>query len=175
MGGMRIGRTGPARSVRELVTAAVPGLAERMLITLIRGGWAAAVGSELARRTDPLALEHGTLSVGAETSASLQELALRAPDIVEALARRFGSAVSSVRPTLYRRRPASAPATEQRPRDIALTPAETASVENLASAIADPVVAAAVRRVLVKDHLARRPQLAHPHYTEPLRSPVRTA
>lgn len=172
---MRIGRTAPARSVRELVTAAIPGLAERMLITLIRGGWAATVGPELALRTDPLALERGTLSVGAETSASLQELALRAPDLVDLLARRFGSAVSSIRPTLHRRRPASPPATVQRLRDIVLTPAETASVECLASAIADPVVAAAVRRVLVKDHLARRPQLAHPHNTEPLRSPVRTA
>ena len=147
------------------------------MVARVEREWAGAVGPELARRAFPLDLDHGILAVGAETSACLQELTLRAPDIVSALGRRLGSAVTAIRPCL-RRRPTEprAPATPGwPPPSAALTPAETESVARLVAAIADPDVAAAARRVLVKDHLARREHLVRPHSAEPPMSPALSA
>jgi hypothetical protein len=173
---MRSGRAAP-RAARELVAAAVPGLAERMMVARVQREWAGAAGPELALRAFPLDLDHGVLAVGAETSACLQELTLRAPDIVSALGRRLGSAVTAIRPCL-RRRPIElpAPATPDRPPQGApLTPAETESVARLVAAIGDPDVAAAARRVLVKDHLAWRLRRARSHSAEPPPSPALSA
>lgn len=155
---MRVGQATPPRAARELVGAAVPGLAERMMVRLIRREWAAAAGPELGRRATPIDLENRTLHVETDSSACLQELALRAPDILSALARRFGDAITALRPSLARPAPVPAatapPGPAARPAD--LTPDEAERVDRLAGAIADPLVAAAVRRVLVKDHIAQR-------------------
>jgi Dna[CI] antecedent, DciA len=178
---MHIRRAALPRAVRELVAAAVPGLAERMMVARVRREWDGAVGPELAPGTFPLDLDRGTLSVGAETSACLQELTLRMPDILLALASRFGGAVTAVRPCLRRRaaEPSTPAVPDAPPSDATLTPAETESITRLLAAIPDPLVAAAARRVLVKDHLARRARLAHPPQSrgnaEPPRSPARTA
>jgi hypothetical protein len=163
MNRMRIRPASP-RAVRELVAAAVPGLAERMMVARVRREWTAAVGPELAPSTFPLDLDHGTLSVGAETSAGLHELTLRAPDILAALASRFGDVVTAVRPCLRRRtaEPSTPAAPDPPPSEAMLTPAEAETITRLVTPIADPAVAAAARRVLVKDYLARRPRLARP-------------
>jgi hypothetical protein len=151
----------------------MPGLAERMLVAPIREGWSAAVGPELARLSCPLDLERGTLAVGAETSASLQEIALRSREIVDILASRFGPSVTAIRPVL-RPRPAdgAAPAARESSGEAALGPADAERIDQLAATIADPAVAFALRRVLVKDHLARRTAGARPHLPPPLRSPA---
>src|SRR5947207_956395 len=78
--GMRGGRS-PVR-VGNLLTAAVPALAERMLERAICREWAQTAGPEAARRTRPGALRQGTLEVSVDNSPWLQELTLRSAAIV---------------------------------------------------------------------------------------------
>jgi Dna[CI] antecedent, DciA len=167
----------PARAVRELVAAAVPGLAERMLIGQVRREWPVVAGLELARRSFPLELERGTLHVGADSSAALHELTLRAPDILAELRRRVDSPIAAVRARVQRPPAPELPPPAPTPlsRDITLSVGEAEAIERLASAIADPDLAATVRRVLVKDHLARRARAGRPHDPESPPSPARTA
>jgi hypothetical protein len=176
MDGMPSGRV-TARAVRELVAAAVPGLAERMMVERVEREWVDTVGPELARGTFLLDLDRGILAVGAESSVCLQELTLRGPDIVAALGRRFPGVVAAIRPCPRRRPtepevPAPPPGP---PASAALTTAEAESVARLVAAIPDPDVAAAVRRVLVKDHLARRARPARAHAPEPPGAPPPSA
>ena len=93
--GTRGGRN-PVR-VGNLLTAAVPALAERMLEEAIRREWAQTAGPEAARRSRPGALRQGTLEVSVDNSPWLQELTLRSAAIVAALRKRHGSAVIGVR------------------------------------------------------------------------------
>src|SRR3972149_3307078 len=93
--GTRGGRN-PVR-VGNLLTAAVPALAERMLEEAIRREWGQTAGPEAARRSRPAALRQGTLEVSVDNSPWLQELTLRSAAIVAALRKRHGSAVTGVR------------------------------------------------------------------------------
>ncbi len=79
--GTRGGRS-PVR-VGNLLTAAVPALAERMLEQAVRREWTETVGPEASRRTRPGALRQGTLEVSVDNSPWLQELTLRSSAIVE--------------------------------------------------------------------------------------------
>jgi predicted nucleic acid-binding Zn ribbon protein len=85
------------RAVGELLVAAVPGLAERLLERRIAADWDATVGSAMARRTRPGALRDGQLEVRADNSPWLHELTLRAEELLATLQRRHGSGVRSVR------------------------------------------------------------------------------
>src|SRR5438876_1214340 len=93
--GTRGGRS-PVR-VGNLLTAAVPALAERMLEQAVRREWTETVGPEASRRTRPGALRQGTLEVSVDNSPWLQELTLRSASIAAALRKRHGSAVTGVR------------------------------------------------------------------------------
>jgi hypothetical protein len=156
--GTRGGRN-PVR-VGNLLTAAVPALAERMLEEAIRREWAQTAGPEAARRSRPGALRQGTLDVSVDNSPWLQELTLRAAAIVAALRKRHGSAVIGVRFALGSRpgdadvaaRPSRAgtEAPERR-----LTVEEARIVDAAASRLPDPVLASSLKRLLTKDLLAR--------------------
>ena len=89
-------RRGP-RAVGELLVAAVPGLAERLLERRIQNEWDATVGPAMARRTRPGALRDGQLEVRADNSPWLQELTMRAEELLGVLQRRYGTGVRSVR------------------------------------------------------------------------------
>jgi len=156
--GTRGGRN-PVR-VGNLLTAAVPALAERMLEEAIRREWAQTAGPEAARRSRPGALRQGTLEVSVDNSPWLQELTLRSAAIVAALRKRHGSAVTGVRFALGSgrgdadvvARPAHAgtEAPERR-----LTVEEARLVDAAAGQVPDPALASSLKRLLTKDLLAR--------------------
>ncbi len=73
--GTRGGRS-PVR-VGNLLTAAVPALAERMLEQAVRREWTETVGPEASRRTRPGALRQGTLEVSVDNSPWLQASSLK--------------------------------------------------------------------------------------------------
>ena len=157
-----MGRRGSRNPVRvgNLLTAAVPALAERMLEEAIRQEWAETAGPEAARRSRPGALRQGTLEVIVDNSPWLQELTLRSAAIVAALRKRHGSAVTGVRCALGSRRrdadvgAAPARAGSKEPRRH-LTVEETRIVDAAAGQVPDPALASSLRRLLTKDLLAR--------------------
>jgi hypothetical protein len=156
--GMRGGRN-PVR-VGNLLTAAVPALAERMLEEAIRREWAQTAGPEAARRSRPGALRQGTLEVSVDNSPWLQELTLRSAAIVAALRKRHGSAVIAVRFALGSGRgDADVAAGSARARTAApqrrLTVEEARLVDAAAGQVADPELASSLKRLLTKDLLAR--------------------
>ena len=156
--GARGGRN-PVR-VGNLLTAAVPALAERMLEDAMRREWAQTAGPEAARRSRPGALRQGTLEVSVDNSPWLQELTLRSAAIVAALRKRHGSAVIGVRFALgsgrgdadAAARPARA-GTEAPQRR--LTVEEARLVDAAAGQVPDPALASSLKRLLTKDLLAR--------------------
>ena len=149
-----------------------------MLVAAIGRVWPEVAGRALAERSHPVELTGGTLRVGSDSSAHLHELILRVPEILSALSRRFGSAVVAIRPSLERGvRPAGgsepAPGTPLPP--APLTRAEADRVEELLAPISDVDVAAAVRRVLVKDlRWRRQPPPDRQQRAEPSPSAART-
>jgi len=155
--GTRGGRS-PVR-VGNLLTAAVPALAERMLEQSVRREWTETVGPEASRRTRPGALRQGTLEVSVDNSPWLQELTLRSSAIVAALRKRHGSAVTGVRFALGSG-PGDADVTVFRPREGTAAPrrlsAEEARLVDAAAArLPDPALASSLKRLLIKDLLAR--------------------
>jgi len=163
--GTRGGRN-PVR-VGNLLTAAVPALAERMLEETIRREWAQTAGPEAARRSRPGALRQGALEVSVDNSPWLQELTLRSAAIVAALRKRHGSAVIAVRFALGSGRGdadgAARPArarTEAPQRRLTvperrLTVEEARIVDAAAGQVSDPALASSLKRLLTKDLLAR--------------------
>lgn len=155
--GTRGGRS-PVR-VGNLLTAAVPALAERMLEQAVRREWTETVGPEAARRTRPGAFRQGTLEVSVDNSPWLQELTLRSSAIVAALRKRHGSAVTGVRFALGSG-PGDADATVIRPREGTAAPRrlsaeESRLVDAAAARLPDPALASSLKRLLTKDLLAR--------------------
>lgn len=146
--------------VGNLLTAAVPALAERMLEEAIRREWAQTAGPEAARRSRSGALRQGTLEVSVDNSPWLQELTLRSAAIVAALRKRHGSAVIAVRFALGSGRgDADVAAGPARTRTEApqrrLTFEEARLVDAAAGQVPDPALASALKRLLTKDLLAR--------------------
>jgi hypothetical protein len=156
--GTRGGRN-PVR-VGNLLTAAVPALAERMLEQAIRREWTQTAGPEAARRTRPGALRQGTLEVSVDNSPWLQELTLRSAAIVAALRKRHGSAVTGVRFALGSG-PGDADVAALPEREGTAAPrrrlnAEEARLVDAAAArLPDPALASSLTRLLTKDLLAR--------------------
>ena len=152
--GTRGGRN-PVR-VGNLLTAAVPALAERMLEDAIRREWAQTAGPEAARRSRPGALRQGTVEVSVDNSPWLQELTLRAAAIVAALQKRHGSAVIGVRFALGSGRAGTAaPRRRLTVPERRLTVEEARLVDAAAGQVPDPVLASSIKRLLTKDFLAR--------------------
>lgn len=149
--------------VGDLLTAAVPALAERMLADAIRRDWQRTVGAELGRRSRPASLEHGVLEIHADNSPWLMELQMRGEEVLEALSRRYGRSVVSLRFALGAV-PAPAPAPAGRPaRAVArLSPEETREIEAMTASLGDPSLVRALRRLMTTDRLARRSQVPIP-------------
>jgi predicted nucleic acid-binding Zn ribbon protein len=94
---MTSARVSTPHRVGDLLVAAVPALAERMLAVEISRQWEALVGPALARRSRPGALERGILEIRADNSPCLMELEMRGGEILEAITRRHGRSVLSLR------------------------------------------------------------------------------
>ena len=157
--GMRGGGRNPVR-VGNLLTQAVPALAERLLEESLRRDWPQIVGPDAARRSRPLALRLGALQVSVDNSPWLQELTLRSAAIATTLRERHGSAVNAVRFVLATTAPGVAPAKEPtHSRTVVplrqLSAEEARQVDDAARRLADHGLAASFRRLLTKDLLAR--------------------
>lgn len=145
--------------VGDLLTAAVPALGEHLIVETIRREWARTVGPDLGRRSRPAGLHHGVLDVRVDSSPGLQEIRLRTPRILEALAARHGPVVTALRPSLgpvtLDPLPMDSPE-ERRPGAVArLDPAEVRDVESVVAPLADPELKRTLRRLILKDRLAR--------------------
>jgi hypothetical protein len=148
--------TAPVR-VSEVLAAAVPELGERMLEETIRKEWRLTVGAEMARRSQPAELRSGTLTVLVDNSPWLQEMHLRSAELREVLRGRYGTAVSALRFALGRLAPKPEPPARRRAEPEArLTDSEALEVEKTGAQLNDPTLAAALRRLMTKDLIARR-------------------
>lgn len=145
-------RSPTPRAVGEILPAAVPQIADRLVEQAIRRQWRSLVGPEAARRARPGTLAGDCLQVVVDNSPWLQEMTLRAPEIVAALARQFGPAtVRSIKVTLGRLEPEPPAPPRARP-DPAPRPTdeERQRIDALLDPIADRELADSLRRLLVK-------------------------
>ena len=146
--------------VGNLLTQALPALADRLREEAIRRQWPEIVGAEAARRSRPLALRQGVLQVSVDNSPWLQELTLRAGAIAALLHERHGSVVNGVRFALATTAPAG-PAIQPAhfktpiPARRRLTAEEARQVDDAARRLTDDGLAASLKRLLTKDLLAR--------------------
>ena len=151
------GSHSPVR-VGDLLTQAVPALAERLFVATICKEWAQIIGPEAARRSRPIALRQSVLEVSVDNSPWLHELTLRGASIANRLQKRHAGAVSAVRFVLGSN-VAGAPTAPVRSRfDAAsrqLSAEEARQVDDAARRLADHGLAASFTRLLTKDLLAR--------------------
>jgi hypothetical protein len=149
--------------VGDVLTAAVPGLRDRMLEESIRSGWRDTVGHDLARRSRPGEVRTGVLNIIVDNSPWLHEMTLRSDALLGALKSRHGAAVTSLRFSLGEAPAPRPPATRHRPSPPArLSAEEEHSIETIAASVADPALAASLRRLMTKDLIARRRHGAPP-------------
>ncbi len=154
-------KSGTPRIVADVLAAAVPRIAERLPEYHIRKAWRALVGADVARRARPQSLTNGTLHVVVDNSPWLAELTLRAAELTARLHAEF-DAVRAVRFSLGTPEAEPAPRAERRERRAALGDDDRRDIEAAASAIADPALADAARRLLTtarrSDHARRTPR-----------------
>lgn len=176
--GMRMGGLVSRDPIRvgNLLTAAYPKLAERLLEARIRREWRQLVGPEIARRCQPGELRDGTLELTVDNSPWLQELGLRAAELLSRLSRRYGAdAVRSLRLSLGtprvepvesnghpRHRRGSGGSSEARPTAKAITAEETRNIEAAVALIPDPELRVSARRLLEKAWVAARERTGTP-------------
>jgi len=147
------------RRVGDLLTRAVPALAERMLEETIRKEWTLVAGPELSRRSWPGALDRGVLDVRADNSPWLMELHMRGGEILAGLQARYGTRITSLRCALGpvpRVQGAARGIRPPAPGALRLSAEEAQEVEALVASVPDPELARALRRLVTKDRLARR-------------------
>ncbi len=84
--------SGPPQRVGALVPSVLRdlGLEESARALRIQESWPAAVGAEIASHARPIALRNGALEVAVDSSAWCQTLRLRAPELLDGLARTLG-------------------------------------------------------------------------------------
>ena len=162
---MKLLRPSAPQRVGDLLTRAVPALVERMLEETIRKEWALVAGLEVARRSQPGALDRGVLEVRADNSPWLMEMTMRTGEILGSLRARYGPRITALRCTLGpvpRVRVPTGRTRPSAPAALRLGKEEAQEVETLVASVPDPKVAAALRRLLTKDRLARRQRAEAP-------------
>ncbi|MGH7279830.1 MAG: DciA family protein [Candidatus Rokuibacteriota bacterium] len=137
------------RAVADLLVSAMPLLSDRLTELDVRARWAALVGPHAARRARPERLEAGCLTVIVDNSPWLHELTLRADELTARLATEL-SQVRSLRFRLGSVGPVERPTPSPRRRGRSLTADEMRSIDEATSAIPDPTLAAAARRLMTK-------------------------
>jgi hypothetical protein len=138
------------RAVGDLLPAAMPQLGERLLEYRVQASWTSIVGRDVARRARPSSYASGTLQVVVDNSPWLHELTLRVADLQrmvsahfpEVRALRFSLATSPIDP------PSRDRVSPARSSTVALGRDDVADIDAAVSAIADPEVAEAARRLL---------------------------
>jgi len=84
--------SGPPERVGKLVPSVLRdlGLEESARALRISERWSGAVGPEVASHARPIALRNGALEVAVDSSVWCQTLRLRAPELLDGLARELG-------------------------------------------------------------------------------------
>lgn len=146
----RVMRSGTPRPVADVLAAAVPQIAERLPEYRVRRAWTTLVGPDVARRTRPQSLTNGCLHVVVDNSPWLAELTLRTAELTDRLHAQV-DAVRSLRFTLGTLDTEATPP-ERRDRRVTtpLGAEDRRDIEAAASAISDPALADAARRLLTK-------------------------
>ena len=160
----KIGSRTPA-PVGVLLSLSVPKLDERLREAQIRREWRDVVGRETDRRCRPGELRNGTLTLIVDNSPWLQELTLRASQLLSLLAARYGpNAVHSIRLTLGALPPE--PVTPPPERDVRgkerPTAEEMREIDAAVSLISDPEVRGSACRLLEKACVAMRARADRP-------------
>src|SRR5881396_109046 len=134
------------RAVADLLVTAVPGLRERLAEHHVRRAWTALVGADVARRAQPQALVDGCLTVVVDNSPWLHELTLRAEELTARFRERFPSlrTLRFTLGTLEAAEPPASPRRRGRP-SAPLDAADLHAIDEAASTIPDPTLAAAAR------------------------------
>jgi len=140
------------RAVGDILGAAVPALARRLVEVDIRRAWSSIVGPDIARRARPGVLVGDCLQVTVDNSPWCQEMTLRAPTLVAALAGRLGhDTVRSLRVTVGALPPEPGPPSAEPVRPERLAGEEELSAIGATLApITDRGLAESLRRLLVK-------------------------
>jgi hypothetical protein len=145
------------RAVSALIPHALPQLSERLAELQIRRGWASVMGADVARRTQPMALTGGCLTVTVDNSPWLHELTLRTEELTARVAEGF----PTVRSLRFVAGAVAAPGVaprRARPRHaVPLTDDDVHDIEAAASAITDSTLAEAARRLLTTARQFPRP------------------
>jgi hypothetical protein len=143
-------RSGAPRNIADVLAAAVPQIADRLPEYRIRKTWTVLVGPDVARRTRPQSLANGCLHVVVDNSPWLHELTLRAAELTDRLHAQV-DAVRALRFTLGTLEAEPSPPAERRERRAkTLDDDDRRDIEAAASAISDPALADAARRLLTK-------------------------
>jgi len=138
----------PPRVVADLILSAVPELRDRLLEHRVRRAWSDVVGTDAARRAQPRSFAEGCLTVAVDNSPWLHELTLRSEELTRRLNARF-DAVRSLRFVAGRIEPPSMVRADAEP-PAPLDAGVRREIDQAASAISDPALAAAARRLLTK-------------------------
>jgi len=143
-------RSGAPRNIADVLAAAVPQIADRLPEYRIRKAWTVLVGPDVARRTRPQSFANGCLHVVVDNSPWLHELTLRAAELTDRLHAQV-DAVRSLRFSLGTLEAEPSPPAERRERRAkTLDDDDRRDIEAAASAISDPALADAARRLLTK-------------------------
>ena len=135
------------RAVSDLLSSALPQIADRLTEFKLRQAWASVVGRDVARRSRPDGLTAGTLRIVVDNSPWLHELTLRQAEITEKIHARFGE-VRALRFTLGNLASERDADAEAAPRPVPLTAADRADIEQAVAVIGDADVAEGARRLL---------------------------
>lgn len=115
--------------------------------------WARAVGSAIAKNTEPTRLIGKKLKVTVTSSAWMNELSFHKADIIEKLGKSLGKGV--VKDILFKTgKVQSYKEKTQRPTPMPreLTEAEAIAIDNLAASVKDPTIKEAIKKALIKGH-----------------------
>jgi predicted nucleic acid-binding Zn ribbon protein len=135
------------RPVSELVTSAVPGLAERVTELRLSAAWTALAGIDVARRARPGALNAGVLTITVDNSPWLHELTLRSDELYRRVHERFPE-VRALRFTLGTLEAERTVRSARQPGPRRLSEEERMTIETAARQIPDTDIAAAARRAM---------------------------
>lgn len=147
-------KSGIPRAIGDLLTDAVPQLADRLAEIRLQGSWEAVVGSDTARRTRPGSLVEGCLTIMVDNSPWLHELSLRQPELLARIRARCPS-VRALRLTVGSLGTSREPAMTQEHRPVPrLSEQDRREIEEATTPIADPELAATAQRLLARARLA---------------------
>jgi len=142
--------SGAPRAVGDILSDALPQLAERLSEMRLSRSWEAAVGTALARRSRPGPVVDGCLTVVVDNSPWLHELSLRQRELLASIQRECPT-VRALRLTIGPvSTPGVDPAAAAAARGGPLSDHDRNEIEEATAIISDVALADAARRLLMR-------------------------